>query len=199
MKSNISNDIIYSTRKTEGNILDFYDQVSPVPMDSKTQKLIILYVFEQMSIPLAEATVLDICSSDNNWLTYMECKQYLSELVETNLIYKVPKSETLNITQDGISCLSLFFTRVPNHIREEIKDYAKNNRLRYKRRQSYFCDYSKNADGSYTVLMKINNDSSTLMEMKLVVANRQVAKYIYKSWVDKASKMYEQIHETLID
>ena len=183
----------------EDLILDFYDQQAPIPMDSKTHKLIILYVFEQMSIPLAEATVLDICTSDNSWLTYMDCKQFLSELIETNLIYKVPKSECLNITQDGISCLSLFFTRVPIHIREDIKEYAKNNRLRYKRRQSYFCDYSKNADGSYTVIMKINNDSSTLMEMKLVVANRQVAKYIYKSWVDKASKIYEQIHDTLID
>ena len=183
----------------EGFILDYFDQQAPIPMDSKTQKLIILYVFEEMSIPLAEATVLDICTSDNSWLTYMDCKQFLSELIETNLIYKVPKSECLNITQDGISCLSLFFTRVPIHIREDIKEYAKNNRLRYKRRQSYFCDYSKNADGSYTVIMKINNDSSTLMEMKLVVANRQVAKYIYKSWVDKASKVYEQIHDTLID
>ena len=167
--------------------MDLYSQTSsPVPMDSKTQKLIILFVFEQMGIPLAEATVLDMCSSDNTWLTYMECKQYLGELIETNLIYKVPKSECLNITQDGIACLSLFFTRIPSHIR-------------YRKRQSYFCDYSKNADGSYTVLMKINNDSSTLMEMKLVVSNRQIAKYIYKNWVDKASKMYEQIYDTLID
>ena len=177
----------------------FAQNTSPIPMDSKTQKLIILFVFEQMGIPLAEATVLDMCSSDNTWLTYMECKQYLGELIETNLIYKVPKSECLNITQDGIACLSLFFTRIPSHIREEITTFAKDNRLRYRKRQSYFCDYSKNADGSYTVLMKINNDSSTLMEMKLVVSNRQIAKYIYKNWVDKASKMYEQIYDTLID
>ena len=74
----------------------FAQNTSPVPMDSKTQKLIILFVFEQMGIPLAEATVLDMCSSDNTWLTYMECKQYLGELIETNLIYKVPKSECLN-------------------------------------------------------------------------------------------------------
>lgn len=175
------------------------DNNSPMPLDNKVQKLVILFVFEKMAIPLAEATVLDICASDNNWLTYMECKQFIAELLETNLIYKVPKSEYLNITQDGTSCLALFFTRIPSSVRDEITAYARDNRMRFKKRQSYFCDYSKNADGTYTVILKINNDSGTLMELKLVVANRQLAKYLYKSWVDKASVVYAQIHDTLLD
>lgn len=168
-------------------------------LDSKVQKLVILFVFDKMAIPLTEATVLDICTSDNNWLTYMECKQYLAELLETNLIYRIPKSENLNITQDGVSCLSLFFTRIPSSIRDEIGAYARENRMRFKKRQSYFCDYSKNADGSYTVIMRINNDIATLMELKLVVANRQHAKYLYKSWVDKASTTYQLIHDSLME
>ncbi len=170
-----------------------------MPMDSKIQKLIILFTFEKMAIPLSEAIVLDICTSDNNWLTYMECKQFLDELVETNLVYKVPKSDCLNITQDGISCLALFFTRIPSSIRDEITAYARDNRMRFKKRQSYFCDYSKNADGTYTVILRINNDTTALMELKLVVANRQLAKYLYKSWVDKASQTYALIHDTLLD
>ncbi|MBO4554878.1 MAG: DUF4364 family protein, partial [Clostridia bacterium] len=39
----------------------------------------------------------------------------------------------------------------------------------------------------------------TLMELKLVVSDRQSAKYIYKSWVDKASTTYSLIHDTLLD
>lgn len=168
-------------------------------LDSKVQKLIILFVFDKMAIPLSESALLDICSSENSWLTYMECKQYLAELIETNLIYKVPKGEMLNITQDGVSCLSLFFTRIPSSIRDEIVAYARENRMKFKKRQSYFCDYSKNADGSYTVIMRINSDLQTLMELKLVVANRQLAKYLYKSWVDKASATYSYLHDSLLD
>ena len=108
------------------------------PLDSKVQKLVILFVFDKMAIPLAESTLLDICSSDNNWLSYMECKQYLAELLDANLVYRVPKSEMLNITQDGVSCLSLFFTRIPSSIRDEIVQYARENRKRLKKRQSYF-------------------------------------------------------------
>lgn len=169
------------------------------PLDSKVQKLVILFVFDKMAIPLAESTLLDICSSDNNWLSYMECKQCLIELLDTNLVYRVPKGDMLNITQDGISCLSLFFTKIPSSIRDEIVSYARENRMRFKKRQSYFCDYSKNADGTYTVIMRINNDITTLMEIKLVVANRQHAKYLYKNWVDKASTTYSLIYDNLIE
>ena len=168
-------------------------------LDSKIQKLIILFVFDRMAISLSESALLDICTSENDWLSYMDCKQYLGELIDTNLLYRVPKSDYINITQDGIGCLALFFSRIPTSIRDDINTYARENRMRYKKRQSYFCDYSKNADGTYTVIMKINSDIATLMELKLVVANRQLAKYLYKSWVDKASQTYALIHDTLLD
>lgn len=180
-------------------MLDYEQDGVTARLDSKVQKLIILFVFDRMAIPLSEATVLDVCTSDNDWLSYMDCKQYLNELVETNLLYRVPKSDCINITQDGIGCLALFFTRIPSSIRDDINAYARKNRMRFKKRQSYFCDYSKNADGTYTVIMKINSDIATLMELKLVVANRQLAKYLYKSWVDKASQTYALIHDTLLD
>ena len=167
--------------------MSFEQDGIPAQMDSKIQKLIILFVFDRMAISLSEAALLDICTSENDWLTYMDCKQYLGELIDTNLLYRVPKSEYINITQDGIGC------------RDDINAYARENRMRYKKRQSYFCDYSKNADGTYTVIMKINSDIATLMELKLVVANRQLAKYLYKSWVDKASQTYALIHDTLLD
>ena len=38
-------------------------------LDSKVQKLVILFVFDKMAIPLAETTLLDICSAGNNCLT----------------------------------------------------------------------------------------------------------------------------------
>ena len=168
-------------------------------LDSKVQKLVILFVFDKMAIPLAETTLLDICSSDNNWLSYMECKQYLAELLDTNLVYRVPKSDMLGITQDGVSCLSLFFTKIPSSIRDEIVEYARENRMRFKKRQSYFCDYSKNSDGTYTVIMKIKNDITTLMELRLIVNDRQTAKYIFKNWTEKASETFALIHDTLLE
>ncbi|MCQ2409605.1 MAG: DUF4364 family protein [Clostridia bacterium] len=169
------------------------------PLDSMVQKLIILFVFDKMAIPLTEATIMDICTSENGWLSYMECKQYLAELIETNLVYRVPKGEMLNITNDGVGCLSVFVQKIPSTIRDEIVTYARENRLKFKKRQSYFSDYSKNADGSYTVIMRINSDQGTLMELKMIVSNRQDAKYLHNTWVDKASQTYSFLHDALLD
>ena len=174
-------------------------QTSTTPSDSKIQKLVILFVFDKMAIPMTEDTMLDLCTSDNEWLSYMDCKQYLGELLDTNLLYHVPKSELINITQDGVSCLSLFYTRIPSSLRDAIMDYVNENRMRFKKRQSYFADYSKNSDGTYTVIMRINTEYATLMELKLVVASAQHARYIYKSWVDKASSTYAMLHDSLLE
>lgn len=172
---------------------------SNMPLDSRVQKLIILFVFDKMAISMSEATVLDICTSENAWLSYMECKQYLAELIETNLIVKIPKGDVYCITNDGIGCLSEFVAKIPSSIRDEVVTFARENRMKYKKRQSYFVDYVKNPEGTYTVIMRINSDSATLMELKLVVNNRQQAKFLYKNWEEKASQTYSSIYEMLLD
>lgn len=173
--------------------------VTNATLESMEQKLILLFVLEKMSFPLSEANILDVCTSENEWLSYMECKQNIVELLDANLIYRLPKNDFLSVTQSGISCINVFYARIPLHIRDEITSYVVKNRVRFKKRQSYFCDYSKNADGSYTVTMRVNNDMSTLMELKLTVADRQRAKYIYKNWIDKASSTYSMLQDTLLD
>ena len=56
--------------------------------NSTVNKLILLFVMDKMEIPLTENSILDICSSRNNWLNYMECKELLYQLLETKFLYK---------------------------------------------------------------------------------------------------------------
>ncbi|MCR5553713.1 MAG: DUF4364 family protein, partial [bacterium] len=60
-------------------------------------------------------------------------------------------------------------------------------------------DYSRNEDGSYTVLLKILDPSGTKLELKLNVANRQIAQDIYKKWEQKASQVYGALYDILLD
>ena len=46
--------------------MDFEQDGVSARLDSKIQKLIILFVFDRMAIPLSEAALLDICTSENN-------------------------------------------------------------------------------------------------------------------------------------
>ncbi len=169
--------------------------------DSSVNKLILLFVFDKMEVPLSENTVLDMCCSSNNWLAYMDCQPILSQLLENDWIYNInQEGEALyTITPNGRACLANFFIRIPTSIRQEISIFVKNNRSKYRRKQECVADYYMNKDGTYTVYLKIIDPVQPALELKLVVPNRQTAKDIYKKWGDKASDVYRIIYENLVD
>jgi hypothetical protein len=143
-------------------------------MDSNNTviKLIILYVFDNMEMPMTEETVVAVCCQDNDWITYIECKDALPQLLEAGLLAAVqaPGGKALfNITPDGAQCLAHFYSRINLHVRDQIKEFVCQNRLQYRKKQEYFSDYYKNTDGTYTVLLKINDATTNIMELKLVV------------------------------
>lgn len=164
--------------------------------------LILLFVFDKMEVAITEDTLVQMCSVDNDWVAYMDCIPRINSLCEDGFI--VETNEQLNnkktyiITTDGRLCLSYFYTKIPVTLREKILKYVKDNRTYYRKIQEYFSDYIKNADGTYTVILKIQAQNN-LMEIKLNVENIDVADKIYKSWINKGSQVYESLHELLIE
>lgn len=165
-------------------------------------KLIILYVFDTMEVPLLEDTIIDMCCSTNNWIAYMDCKQLILDLIDSGYIYKIPSQNPdalYTITPEGRACLACFITKINTSLREEISAFVKTNRAKYRKRQEYFADYFKNADGTYTVLLKISEPTNNLFDLKLIVESRESAKLIYKQWEEKAPQIYSLIYENLLE
>ena len=114
--------------------------------DSSINKLILLFVFDKMEVPLSENTILDMCCSSNNWLAYMDCQPILSLLLECGWIYNVSTNDDplYTITTDGRVCLANFFIKIPASTREAISLFIKNNRAKYRRKQECVADYFMN-------------------------------------------------------
>ena len=169
--------------------------------DSSLNKLILLFVFDKMEVPLSENTILDMCCSSNNWLAYMDCQPIIKQLLDNNWIYNISTANEplYTITTDGRICLANFFVKIPASLRESISVFIKNNKLKYRRRQECVADYYMNKDGTYTVYLKIIEPAQPVMELKLVVPNRQIAKDIYKKWDEKATDVYRSLYESLVD
>lgn len=169
--------------------------------DSSLNKLIILFVFDKMETALSETTILDMCSSSNNWLPYMDCKLTLDQILEDGLICKVESgnSPMFVITPDGRDALANFYINIPTSTRKEIAAFVKTNSLKYKTRQECLSDYYQNIDGTYTALVKILAPAQPMLELKIVVPDRKTAQYIYKKWEEKAADCYQLIYENLVD
>ncbi|MBQ2712269.1 MAG: DUF4364 family protein, partial [Clostridia bacterium] len=115
-----------------------------------TNKLIMLFVFDKMEIPLVEDTVVDICSVTNEWIPQMECRILIHDLLESDLLCSIvaPNQDMLYaITAAGRECLAHFFIRIPASLRDHVSEFVSENRMMYRRKQEYLPDYFKNADG----------------------------------------------------
>ena len=169
--------------------------------DAFQNKLILLFVFDKMEVPLSETTILDMCCSSNSWINYMDCKPLLTTLLGHSFIYNVSnQGEPLySITPDGRNCLADFYVQIPSSLREEISIFVKNNRNRYRKKQECVADYYMNKDGTYTAYLKILEPSQPILELKLVVADRRTAKNIYKKWEEKASTVHSTLYDVLVD
>lgn len=164
-------------------------------------KLIVLFVFDKMDIALDEKTIISICYTQNGWMMPLYCMDAIQKLVKSNFIHQVSRGreKIYSLTPDGRVCLANFYSRIPESLRQDISDYVKKNRMSYKRQQEYTHTYYKNSDGTYTVLLRIVEPSSTLMELKFVVANNKTAKYIHQNWEKKAASVYMSLHDQLIE
>ncbi len=167
-------------------------------------KLILLFFMEKMEIPLTKNSILDICSLENDWISYMECVSIIVELNETKFIYKtenIENEELYTLTYEGRECLGQLYPRIELALREKITEYVKKNRLYVKTSQEYTCNYKKNDDGSYTVSLRIYEPmiSSPMFEIKIKAPSRQSASEAEHKWKKQAPNIYEHIYENLVD
>ena len=131
----------------------------------------------------------------------------IEEFFEECLKEKNPKIYFHNLKFDGSFLLNYLISNGyelvidPKDIREKITAYTQDNRMNLKRSQEYVSEYTKNSDGTYTVMLKIKEPvlTSSLLELKLKVPNRQAAVEASKRWKDKAPNIYEVIFENLLD
>ena len=165
-------------------------------------KLILLFVFDKMEIPLTENSIIDICTGEKRWLNYMYCKDALWKLVNTGLIYQPSKEKDVcyAITNEGRTCIEHFYNKIPQTVRDEITEYARTHRSYYKRIQEYIASYSKERDGFYSVTLKIKEsvESNAVFELKMRVPSRTVATNLSSKWCDIAPSFYEYCYEKLI-
>ena len=171
--------------------------------DEFVKKLIMLFTFEKMEIPLTDTSIDAIISANPSWMTYMDCKEVLFQLQESKFIYRASADSdaVFGITQDGRMALSNFYTKIPASIREEITNFAKTNRQKFKRNQEYTYDYFKNSDGTYTVALRIKDGATHdyLLEIRVKATTRASAIRAAAKWKETAPSVYEYVNNTMLE
>ncbi len=170
--------------------------------ETSVNKLIVLFVFDKMESALSQRTIIEMCTTGNNWLNYMDCVELLPRLLEDGFLCRISSSDEeplYTITSDGRDSLNNFYINIPKSIRDEIATFIKKNSKKLRNRQECKADYYQNVDGTYTVFLKIFAPVQPMVELKFVVPDKKTAQNIYKNWESKASELYSAIYDTLVD
>ena len=106
-----------------------------------------------------------------------------------------------NITVAGRECLSQFYTRIPASLRDNITQFAQENKMQFKRNQEYIAKSFKNEDGSYTVDLKILEPLTTesIFTLSIKTDTRHNATVACKKWRELAANVYEYVYSKIID
>ena len=172
--------------------------------DETETKLILLYMLEQIEIPLSEQFIFDICTSKNSWINYMELKVVFPELLKFNFIFSPDQNnenKRYSLTALGRNCVNSFYADIPENLRADISAFCKNNRMYFKRLQEYVADFKKNNDGTYMVKLKIIDSASNTpsFEIAINLQTRAEAIKAVELWPTKAPNFYEFVYVNLID
>lgn len=173
--------------------------------EQTNNKLIVLFVLDKLSMPIQEDNLIAMCcyDRDTSWIpSNMFAKQAILDLTRSGFVNRSQSASgafMLSLTSDGALCLSHFFKDIPKSLRDEITEYVSQNRIAYKKKQEFSCDYYRNNDNTYTVVLQIFEITKPVMELKLNVPGRQAAKELYESWKDKAIDTYKAVYDMLLN
>ena len=165
-------------------------------------KLILLYVIEN-SPHFFDKNELSEYILEKNYLNFFLIKQYLSELIEGELIELIEDEDKLKyiILDKGSLALKYFDSKIPQDIKDELKeDFQAFSNIKKKDRQvigEYFLKESAEYD-EYMVNLKLVENEETLFSVYMSVPSLEQAKDICDRWKTDTQSIYKNIVNLLI-
>ena len=154
-------------------------------------KFLILYIAARLTEPVDGAALQDMtmCDDGIDYFDYAEC---LNDLVRTEHL-RVTEDGRYVITDKGRKNSGICESSLPYSVRQlsdrHIAAYNK-EALRRQQVQSYV---TQRENGTYTVTLKLRDDVDSLMELELMVADKESGQALAERFQREPEKVYGQI------
>lgn len=105
-------------------------------------KLIVLYMLDQISVPLGKSTINDFIL-DKGYTNYLTLQQAIGELIDNQLVSHKKEANRilLSITKEGSDTVKFFENRISAAIKEEVRQFLLTNNNRLKNDYSLASNY----------------------------------------------------------
>lgn len=157
-------------------------------------KVLILYILNQINDDITESGLFKIISSINN-INYFYFKQFLTDLIDSKLVGEFTKDEEklIRITSEGNNSLSLTQDLLPGIVKLKADNLFKKELSSIEEESSVIAEFIPKSENSYTIKCKIVENNETIFEVKTYAGSRERAKFIVDNWNSNASSIYPEI------
>ena len=163
-------------------------------------KVLILYLLEQINGEIIEDGLFKIISSINN-INYFYFKQVLTDLIDSKLVGTYTKDEDplIRITSEGKNALSLTKEVLPGILKLKADNLLKKELLSIEEELSVIAEYTPKSENDYTIKCKIVENNETIFEVKTYAGSRERAKRIVDNWNKNAQDIYPKMLNLLLN
>ena len=162
-------------------------------------KVLILYLLEQINGELKQDGLYKIVSSVNN-VNYFYFKEVLTDLIDSKLVgtYTKDNDSLIKITTEGKNALSLTKDLLPGILKFKADNVYKQALSDIEEASSVIAEFTPKSENDYTIKCKIVENNETIFEVKTYAGSRERAKRIVQNWNNNAQDIYPKILNLLI-
>ena len=162
-------------------------------------KLIILYMLDRVSFPMTNDQLSEYILT-KGYMDYFKFQQTMSELKSTELIKAeaVRNNTYYTIEARGREVCHYFQNKVSSEIRDDIKQYLKENEYELREEVSVLANYFRTIEAEYMVECSVKEQGEDLLKVNLRVSSEEQANRICDKWKEKSSSVYSYLVNELM-
>lgn len=153
-------------------------------------RLIILFLFYKMGMPL-KSDMAEEYLVEKEWINYFDLKNQIISLEEEGYLEKI--DQLIRITAKGIFILDNFKKEIPFSIREEIINYAQDNKTHVRKDMEIYANFSQDSSNDFPVVLKLFDNNEEALTLRVVATTREEAEKICYEFKENANQIYAEL------
>lgn len=161
-------------------------------------KLKLLYILDFIDLPLTNVEITNYIL-EYGMMDYFSLQLLLSDLCHANFTTIKPYNgnEYYSVSKPGKDALKMFKNKLPEYFVNEVEMNFSHIKKQIEKQREIFGHYYKRKDDEYIVSLQVTEDSTTIFNLSINVADEAAAKNIIKKWEDTPEEIFGKIIKAL--
>lgn len=162
-------------------------------------KLLLLYILNKIKNPVSNSYITEIVL-ESGLLNYFHLQQYLGELADSGLMDSIKhgKRQMYSLSKKGKSVLDYFENRISANKKSIVDDFLSKLKDGSDKSVDVTANYSPEKNGGYTVVCRLSENRTCLIELKLNASTMERAEIMCSNWKQNAPHLFNSIVDTII-